>query len=116
MTIVRYNKRLINNQKDKFEYISMTLRSYMTIVNKLLFVNFVLESGRFTHYWLIINNVSPICIQYVGIHKISYLHKIKLRCIRTNLTTIAYIDGSIYETGDQSEFSVSVDCSVSRTL
>jgi hypothetical protein len=37
----------------------MTLRSYMTIVNKFLFVNFVLESGRFTHYWLMINCISP---------------------------------------------------------
>jgi hypothetical protein len=72
----------------------------MTIVNKLLFVNFVLESGRFTHYWLMINCISPIRIQYIGIDKISYLRKIRLRCIRTNLTTAAYIDGSIHETGD----------------
>jgi hypothetical protein len=88
----------------------------MTIVNKLLFVNFVLESSRFTHYWLMINCISPICIKYVGIHKISYLRNIRLRCIRTDLTTVAYIDGSIHETGDQSEFSVSVDSSISRSL
>ena len=33
-----------------------------------------------------------------------------LRCIRTNLTTIAYIDGYTQETGDQCEISISVDC------
>ena len=37
--------------------------------------------------------------------KISYLHKIELRCIRTTFTTAAYIDGFTQETGDQSEIS-----------
>ena len=37
--------------------------------------------------------------------KISYLRKIELRCIRTTLTTAAYIDGFTQEIGDQSEIS-----------
>jgi len=37
--------------------------------------------------------------------KISYLRKIELRCIRTTLTTTAYIDEFTQETGDQSEIS-----------
>ena len=48
--------------------------------------------------------------------KISYLRKIELRCIRTTLTTTAYIDGFTQEPGDQSEILNFVDCSVSRSL
>ena len=48
--------------------------------------------------------------------KISYLHKIGLRCIRTNLTTTAYIDGFTQEIGDHLRFQISVDCSVCRSL
>jgi hypothetical protein len=36
---------------------------------------------------------------------ISYLRKIRLRWIRTILTTEAYIDGLTQETGDQYEIS-----------
>jgi hypothetical protein len=105
----------LHSQRDKLEYISVTLRSYKAIVSKLLFVNFVLELDRFTHSCLMINCISPVCIQDVRIHKISYLRKIRLHRIHTNLTTAAYIDGSIKETGDQSDISISVDCSVSRS-
>ena len=48
--------------------------------------------------------------------KIFYLRKIELYCIRTTLTTVAYIDGFTQELGDQSEILNSVDCSVSRSL
>ena len=48
--------------------------------------------------------------------KISYLCKIELRCIRTTLTTAAYIDGFTQETGDQYEISISVECSIFRSL
>ena len=47
--------------------------------------------------------------------KISYLRKIELCCIRTTLTTAAYIDGFTQETGDQSEISISIDCSMFRS-
>jgi hypothetical protein len=94
----------------------MILRSYKTIINKILFVNFVLVSGRFTHSWLKINCIPHTCIQYVGIHKISYLRQIRLHCIHTNLTTTAYIDGSIKVIGDQSEISIFVDYSHYKKL
>jgi hypothetical protein len=42
--------------------------------------------------------------------KISYLRKIRLRCIRTNLTNAAQIDGHTQETEDQCEISISIDC------
>ena len=42
--------------------------------------------------------------------KISYLHKIGLRCIRTNLTTATYIYGHTQETRDQCEISIFIDC------
>ena len=48
--------------------------------------------------------------------KISYLRKIELRCIRTTLTTAAYIDGFTQEIGDHLRFQISVDYSVSRSL
>ena len=48
--------------------------------------------------------------------KISYLCKIELHCIRTALTTAAYIDGFTQEIGDQSEISISIDCSIFRSL
>ena len=48
--------------------------------------------------------------------KIFYLRKIELCCIRTTLTTAAYIDGFTHEIGDHLRFQISVDCSVSRSL
>ena len=41
--------------------------------------------------------------------KISYLRKIGLRCIRTNLTTTAYIDGYTQNIWDQYKISISVN-------
>ena len=48
--------------------------------------------------------------------EIFYLRKIELRCIRTTLTTAAYIDGFTHEIGDHLRFQISVDCSVSRSV
>ena len=48
--------------------------------------------------------------------KIFYLRKIELRCICTILTTAAYTDGFTKEIGNQSEISISIDCSIFRSL
>ena len=94
----------------------MTLSRSRTIISKLLLPTSCWSQVDLHTSYLLLTAYPPYAYSTWKYMKISYLHKIELRCIRTTLTTAAYIDGFTQEIGDHLKFQISVDCSVSRSF
>ena len=94
----------------------MTLSRSRTIISKLLLPTSCWSQVDLHTPDLLLTAYPPYAYSTWKYMKISYLLKIELRCIRTTLTTAVYIDGFTQKIGDQSEISISVDCSIFRSL
>ena len=95
----------ITKVKDKLKSRSMTISHSRTIISKLLLPTSCWSQVDLHTPDLWLTTYPPYAYSTWKYIKISYLRKIELRCIRTTLTTAAYIDGFTQETGDQSEIS-----------
>ena len=94
----------------------MTLSQSRTIISKLLLPTSCWSQVDLHTSDLLLTAYPPYAYSTWKYMKISYLPKIELRCICTTLTTTAYIDWFTQESGDQYEISISVDCSIFRSL
>ena len=103
-------------QEDKLESINITWSHSRIVISKLLLPTLCWSQVDLHTPDLWLTAYPPYAYSMWKYIKISYLRKIELCCIRTTLTTAAYIDGFTQETGDQSEISISVECSIFRSL
>ena len=103
-------------QKDKLKSISIALSHSRTIISELLLPTSCWSPVDLHTPDLWLTAYPPNAYSTWKYIKISYLRKIELRCIRTALTTVAYIDCSHRKLGINLRFQISVNCSISRSL